>query len=81
MYKYIYSMYCCLYMCVCGQLCNSDELWKETMMSYFDVITEDMELLVKAMGWKKLFMFHYIQKQECSVARPAEDEPNPVTSQ
>lgn len=68
------------YLYVCVQLCNSDEFWKKTMLSYFDVITEDMELLVKAMGWKKLFMFYYSQEQECSVSCPIEDKPNPAAS-
>ncbi|XP_056621538.1 F-box only protein 36a isoform X2 [Triplophysa dalaica] len=62
------------------KLCNSDEFWKKTMLSYFDVITEDMELLVKAMGWKKLFMFYYSQEHECNVTCLTENKPNPAAS-
>nr|XP_055029587.1 F-box only protein 36a [Misgurnus anguillicaudatus]XP_055029588.1 F-box only protein 36a [Misgurnus anguillicaudatus] len=58
------------------KLCNSEEFWKSNL-SHFNVITEDMEKLGKAMGWKKLFILYYKQEQHCLAE---EDEPNPVDS-
>lgn len=51
---------------MCVQICNSEEIWKQTVMAHCDMISEDMEMLAKAMGWKNMFFqFYYKQEHAC----------------
>ncbi|XP_051725547.1 F-box only protein 36a [Ctenopharyngodon idella] len=47
------------------KICNSEEIWKQTVLGHCDMITEDMEMLAKAMGWKNIFFkFYYKTEHE-----------------
>lgn len=50
-------------MYTCVQICNSEEIWKQTVLGHCDMITEDMEMLAKAMGWKNIFFKFYYNKE------------------
>ncbi|NP_001070215.1 F-box only protein 36a [Danio rerio] len=58
------------------KLCNSEEIWKKTVLGHCDGITEDMEMLAKVMGWKKIFFGFYHEKDPVSTASPAKEEDN-----
>ncbi len=63
-----------LLMCMCVQLCNSEEIWRQAVMDHCDMITEDMEMLANVMGWKNIFFKFYYNKEHDSMAFPAEEE-------
>ncbi|XP_030621045.1 F-box only protein 36a [Chanos chanos] len=48
------------------KLCNCEEFWEQTVRSHCGMMTENMEMLANAMGWRRTF-FTFIHKQE----RPA----------
>lgn len=43
-------------------------------MAHCDMITEDMEMLAKAMGWKNIFFKFYYKQEHGNMACPAEEE-------
>uniref|UniRef100_A0A672R8J3 Uncharacterized protein n=1 Tax=Sinocyclocheilus grahami TaxID=75366 RepID=A0A672R8J3_SINGR len=70
------SMICIvnLSMCMCFQLCNSGEIWKQAVLGHCDVINEDMEMLAKVMGWMNISFKVCHNKEHVSMACPAEEE-------
>ncbi|XP_052008981.1 F-box only protein 36a [Xyrauchen texanus] len=64
------------------KLCNSEDFWKQMILRHCDMITEDMEMLAKGMGWKNIFFKFYCNEEEHgSTAHPAEeDKPSTATS-
>lgn len=51
--------------CIYVQICNSEEIWKQTVLGHCNMITQDMEMLAKAMGWKNIFFkFYYKTEHE-----------------
>ncbi len=69
-----YDIFIHLLMCMCVQLCNSEEIWRQAVMGHCDMITEDMEMLANVMGWKNIFFKFYYNKKHDSTAYPAEEE-------
>ncbi|XP_058606653.1 F-box only protein 36a isoform X1 [Onychostoma macrolepis] len=56
------------------KLCNSEEIWRQAVMSHCDMITEDIEMLANVMGWKNIFFKFFYNKEHDSMAYPAEEE-------
>ncbi|XP_067275580.1 F-box only protein 36a [Pseudorasbora parva] len=57
------------------KICNSEEIWKQTVLCHCDMITEDMEMLANAMGWKNIFFkFYYKNQHQGNKACTAEEE-------
>ncbi|KAL2096047.1 hypothetical protein ACEWY4_008195 [Coilia grayii] len=55
------------------KLCNSSELWEQTVRVRCGELTPDMELLASAMGWRKIFFTFYHDKLLGSEAGPVSD--------
>ncbi|XP_041919213.1 F-box only protein 36a [Alosa sapidissima] len=55
------------------KLSNSPELWEQTVRVRCDELTPDMEILAKAVGWRKIFFTFFHEKLWASKADPASD--------